>query len=91
MQKNNVIQILSKYIISSLYIEVYTFYGIWGITCGTLLVLTKIHAKITIIVVENREPFIVLLFVNVNKAHYPYWDLNLYQTALVSTRVGTKI
>ncbi len=33
---------------------------------------TIIHAKITIIVVENIH-IILLLFVNVNKAHYPYF------------------
>ncbi len=32
-------------------------------------ILTKILAKITIIVVENREPS---LFINVKKSHYPY-------------------
>ncbi len=35
-------------------------------------ILAKILAKITIIVVENREPFILLLFINVKKSHYPY-------------------
>ncbi len=37
--ENNVTQILSKYIISSLYIDVYIFYGILGITFGTPLVI----------------------------------------------------
>ncbi len=37
-------------------------------------ILTKIHEKIRIIVVENREPyFLKLLFVNVNKTHYAYF------------------
>ncbi len=35
--------------------------------------LTKIRAKITIIVIENREPIILLLFVNVKKSRYPYF------------------
>ncbi len=36
-------------------------------------ILTKIRAKITIIVVENGEPYIILLlFINVKKSRYPY-------------------
>ncbi len=34
--------------------------------------LTKIHAKITIIIVKNKELIILLLFINVKKSHYPY-------------------
>ncbi len=36
-------------------------------------ILTKIRAKITIIVIENREPYILLLLVNVKKSHYPHF------------------
>ncbi len=46
MWKNNVTQIMSKYIISSLCVEVYTFYGILSITFGTPLVFTYIAAMI---------------------------------------------
>ncbi len=35
--------------------------------------LMKIRAKITIIVVENREPYYFILFVNINRAHYAYF------------------
>ncbi len=35
-------------------------------------IFTKIRAKITIIVEENREPIILLLFINVKKSRYPY-------------------
>ncbi len=37
-------------------------------------ILTKIRAKITIIIAENREPyyFIIIYIINVKKSHYPY-------------------
>ncbi len=46
-------------------------------------ILTKIVAKITIIVVENREP-ILLLFVNVKKSHYPYFLIRCWLQLLTT-------
>ncbi len=49
-------------------------------------ILTKVGAKITVIVVENGNIIILLLFVNVKKSHYPYFLIRCWLQLLTLMR-----